>query len=218
MTGTDLARRDDWDDDDDVRRDLSRAVGADDELSVIDKRIIDIAAKYNGNISPAALAEEVGFNVSPARVAMRLREILNSRDWLSIQHKIALVIEDMVELKQFVKQRRDENAAGDVVVGITRDGAEIYSQPDPRWAMAYQKVLASIEDSLRQAFKMQKDATAKISAGNAQIMIAAIEKGWGKFIFSLLAAYPDVDELFARNLMQDALEATLSVIQESTLD
>lgn len=191
-------------------------VGEGGEMSSMDKRLLEIAAKYNGNISAADLAAEAGFNIAPARAAQRLREILNTRDWLSIENKIALQVEDIVDLKQYIreKMRLDD---GEREIFHERGGTEV-SLGDPRWTANMTKVLALLGTQLDKALARQKDAKAKISSGNAAIMVSALDRAMSKWLFRMQDLYPEIDEGIARDALEDALTAAFQVVDEQTLD
>lgn len=200
-----------------VPESLQKLVGADGQMSGLDKKLLDVAAAANGNISPKDLAAEVGFGLSPAQAASRLRAVLNSRDWLSVENKIQLHMHDLEELKSYIKDKMDEDKSGFVASGDGRGDLK-FDIGDPRWSSNLLKVLTAIGAQHEAAFKRLKDAQTKVSEGNAAIMISAIDRAVSFFLFTLAEHYPDMDERVARDIMEDGLERAFSIVDENTLD
>src|SRR6478736_4632626 len=83
---------------------LYHRVGDGGELSGWDARLLQMAAERK---TMEQMYEELGrpSGVSPARLGQRVREILNSQDWLSITDQKALLLLDFVKLRDVLWER-----------------------------------------------------------------------------------------------------------------
>src|SRR5205823_5743116 len=105
--------------------DLVKAVGEDDGLTATDKRLLQYARQ---NLSPNEMSEQFQGLLSPSRCIARVREILRSHDYLSQVERRALVLLDMIELKEILLDHvRTEGGE----VTNERTGETYYSFGDP---------------------------------------------------------------------------------------
>lgn len=68
-------------------------------LSDLDERILSLA----DHASPEEISRELGGVVSPARIAARVKNILGSRDWLSLAEQEQVVLHKMRQLLERVE-------------------------------------------------------------------------------------------------------------------
>lgn len=199
-----------------VPTDLDAQIALDpEELNSFDKKLIEVAAERNGNISPIDLAAAVGFGISPAKAFSRLREILNNRDLLTVEHKLSLLMEDLVDLKIYVRDKMDQDEGG---MEVGERGKAVFSIGDPRWSANMLKVLTAIGVQHDKALARLDKVDVKLSPGHANIVIAALDRVVSSWLFTMVQLYPEIDELVARNAMEDSLERGFSVVDDSTND
>lgn len=184
---------------------LDRAVGQLGELSLLDKRLLKMASQ---GYTPEGMSDALRGVLTPAKAAQRVREILKSYDWLSIVERRALILMDMIELKEILldRVRREGGVVED------RDGRVAYSFGDPRWAANLAKVLSEMNKLISDESGRVEADRAAIRREHAQIMVRAIEQGFMHLLRLLQASYPEIDEQHARYALEDSLPIAITTV------
>lgn len=182
-----------------VDPELSKPVGADGELSGLDARLLTMAASHK---SPEEMSEELGGSISPARAAQRVREILSSRDWLSHAAQEQLVMQEMVELKDRLKNLIARWDEADYLHGL-----------DPRMIAMLQKMLTDLLKAVEQRRKAASTERITIRTAHAALIVSAIERSFRMMMHELSEHYK-IDEIVARDALEAALPRAIEAIQE----
>lgn len=191
-----------------VRKDLSAPVGADDGLSVTDKALLAFARR---NLSPEEISEEFGGLLTPAQAAQRTREILRSHDWLSQVERRALLLLDMVELKDILMARiRSEGGF------VNGKKGSAFVNGDPRWSATLVNLLKEMTRMLEGEQGAIDTARAKLRAQHASLMLRAIEAAFRIMARDLMAAHPDIRDDEMAGLLERSLPAAIALVEEQT--
>lgn len=211
-----------------IQRDLTRQVAGGGELSGLDKKLLELASR---NMSPDEIGKEL--NLKPARAAQRIREILRERDWLSLNEQEAMLMQDLIDLKNFLtttmhKDQAMQIAAAENAAAEAREDADFglsrnYEQRvqeltlgDPRWAANLKGVLAEIGKILNGRRKIVESDRLMIRNSTAILMAAAIEMSFKNLVYQVREEYPEVDELKMRNMIEQSLPRAFQAIEERT--
>lgn len=178
---------------------LAKPVGADGELSGLDRRLLEMAAAKR---SPEEMGEEL--SMPPARAAQRVREILSSRDWLSRAEEEALLIQEMTDLKESLKRLVERF-----------DDAEYLHGLDPRYIAMLSKVMGDLMKAVEQRRKAAQSERISIRSAHAKLVVVAIERAFTHVSRELRMQYA-VDEVVLRDLMEEALPKAIASLQENT--
>lgn len=190
-----------------TKQDFLEKVGGEDGLSGFDQRLLRLAAAGK---TPDEIARELGIDIAPARVAQRIRDILKTRSWLSILEKKALLVDDMMELKEHLR---------DIVMS---EGGEMYDKNgeamgwsfgDPRWSANLLKTIKELSTQLDLDLQQTDMAKNELLAGQARIMTSAISIAFNKLMFHIRESYPDVDEQALMSFMEDAIPAAIELVE-----
>jgi hypothetical protein len=192
--------------------DLAKVVGAEGELSATDKRLLQYARQ---NLSPDEMAEKFGGLLTPARCVQRVREILRSHDYLSQVERRALILLDMIELKEILLDHV-RNEGGEVTNPNT--GETYYSFGDPRWAGNLVKLLAEM-NKLISADRGDIDAARiKIRRRHAEIFMRALDLTFRMLVRKMEAMGLGGSEEVMLELLEECLPAALAAIEQDVDD
>lgn len=184
---------------------LNEVVGAGGVLSMLDKKLLKYASQ---RLTPIEMADRLDNIISPPQAAQRVREILRSWDWLSITDQKALVMMDLVELKEILLNR----VRGEGGIVEDGDGGRIYSYGDPRWAAALTKVLTQME---KMIVNTQADLDAErggIRRAHAMVFVRAVEMAFDRLSRQLREEFPQVPESRMRHAIEDAVPLAIASI------
>lgn len=187
---------------------LTRPVGADGKLSMLDKRLLKMASL---RLSPAEMAERMNGIITPAAAAQRVREILSAWDYLSIVEQKALILMDLIELKDILMDRVRQE--GGMVEG--KNGELVYSFGDPRWASAVTKVLSEMGKLITQEQANVDAERQGVRRAHAMVMVRAIEQTFDRFARDLRAEFPSVPEARMRGVLEEAIPIAVAAIDSS---
>lgn len=186
---------------------LDRAVGAFGKLSVLDKKLLKWAAERR---TPEWMSQKLDGVLSPATCAQRTREILKSQDWLSQVEQRALILQDMIELKNILMGRiRSEGG----LVTDEETGRVAYSFGDPRWAANLTKLLGEMNKLIINEQGQVDAERAALRRSHAMVMVKAVELAFKNLALSVREKYPEVDEMVLRGFLEDAIPNAVSAIE-----
>lgn len=192
--------------------DLTRAVGADGELSATDKKLLTFAKQ---NLSPTEMAEQLGFGFTPERCVQRVREILRSHDYLSQVERRALILLDMIELKEILLDHV-RNEGGEIVNRQT--GETYYSFGDPRWSGNLVKLLSEMNKLIASDKQDIDAARIKLRRRHASIMLQAIDLCFRLFIRKLPTIGVDVEESALLEILEQVLPTAIAAVEQNVED
>lgn len=200
MTGTALV----------VQNDLSKPVGYADGLSVTDKRLLALARR---SMSPEEISEELGGLISPARAAQRIREILRSHDWLSMEEQQGLLLLDMLELRDILMDHvRNEGG----LIEDPRGGGTYYSFGDPRWSANLIRLLDTMGKQILAAKADVDTVKVQLRRKHAAVMTQAIEVAFRIVARGVLERTEEVDEQTMLALLEDAVPRAITIVEANT--
>lgn len=153
------------------------------ELTLKDHQLLQLAA--NGK-SPIEIAEETG--IAPEAVALRIRELLSSRDIWNDLEREKLLIHSIYELKT----RLEKNI--DTVVF------------DPKLLKEYRGLLDLLGQRLEARTRITDADLEKVSKAQGLRLIHVVEIAYYKAREALIRAYPDVDLEVLDNAMNLGLQ------------
>jgi hypothetical protein len=185
--------------------DLEKPVGALDGLSVTDKRLLQLAREGK---SPDEIAEELGGLISAARAASRIREILRSHDWLSMEEQQGLLLLDMVEVKEILMQHV-RNEGGYIT---DQKGNAYYAFGDPRWSANLIRLLDSMQKGILAARQDIDTAKVKIRRKHAAVMTQAIQTAF-RILARAVVARTDMTEQQMLALLEDAIPQAIAIVE-----
>jgi len=149
--------------------------------------------------SPEELSALTGGVIKPAKAAQRVRDILSSRDWLSILEKKQLLVDDMMALKDVLYEKavtyEEGGAAGDLI-----------------------KVLTTMQRMLSEEKVDLTEAMTQIRKAHAQMMIAAIRIALERSMLELEKRYPDVPGSELVEIFQLALPEAVAEVESRVKD
>jgi len=188
---------------------LYHRVGDGGELSGWDARLLQMAAERK---TMEQMYEELGrpSGVSPARLGQRVREILNSQDWLSITDQKALLLLDFVKLRDVLWERLNGieekfNKHGDLIEVSAGSG----------WAQAFIRLLREWRGLLESMSADIDSDRLMIREAHAKIMIDALWVMFERFVLRLEAYFAEYKRLPTRVEMNDMLEDVMPYAFES---
>lgn len=188
---------------------LDAAVGAFGRLSVLDKKLLKWAAERR---SPEWMSAKLDGVLSPAAAAQRTREILKSQDWLSQVEQRALILQDMIELKNILMGRIRKEGG---LVTDEETGQVAYSFGDPRWAANLTKLLGEMNKLIINEQSQVDVERQSLRRAHAQVMVRAVELAFKTLVLRVREKYPEVDEMVLRTFLEDALPNAVSAIEMS---
>jgi hypothetical protein len=184
---------------------LNAAVGASGKLSMLDKKILKAASK---RMTPTQISEHLDGIISPAAAAQRAREILSAWDWLSINEQRALILMDMIELKEILFDRvRQEGGLVE-----TRDGEMTFTLGDPRWSANLMKLLGQMNDLITKETANVDSERQSIRHAHGMVMVRAIEMTFDSLARDLRAEFPQVPEERMRLAIESALPLAIATV------
>lgn len=183
--------------------DLEKRVGEDDEMSGLDKRLLDLVAN-NPKITPKELSEELSLAyMPPARCAQRVREILASQDWLSLNEQKAILFFDLIKVRDRLYERIDETETH-----ITRNGDVIDVASSPSLFGHMIRLLKEWRN-LIESMKIDIDTVkVKLRQAHASIMLGAIElmfRRYGARVREIIEAGEEFTAARERELMEEVM-------------
>lgn len=191
----------------DVLRAMENRPGGDDGLSVLDKKILEAAAQ---NKSPEEIAALAG--TTPERAAQRVREILKTRDWLSIIERKQLLMNDFYDLRAYLvdmmEADRNPNEQYDI------KGHPFIPPSDPRWAANMNVLLKELRRIIEADEKVVKRDVDTIHQAQANLMVRAIGIAFNRMVTQLTEHYPELDPQIAYDLMESALPHAMSTVED----
>lgn len=193
-----------------VQDDLSKPVGAADGLSVTDRRLLALARR---NLSPEEISEELGGLISPARAAQRIREILRSHDWLSIEEQQGLLLLDMIELKEILLEHVREEGG---LIEDPRSGGTYYSFGDPRWSANLIRLLGEMSKMILAARTDVESIKTTLRRKHAAVMTQAIQVTFAIVARGVTSRTRDLDERDMIELLEEALPKAVAIVEANT--
>lgn len=179
-------------------------------MSGWDKRLLEVAARRSGKISPDELAALAGGTAASA--GQRLKELLASRDWLSQIELQGLVLEDLINLKDHLAQMMEDG-------GEHYDSNGRYRGEDPRWAAELLKTIKEISRQYELGLKGLESAKTQIRHSHADLMVKALELTFTDLLGRISADHPEVDEIeYQAVLVRDVLPRAFEIIEDATRD
>lgn len=176
-------------------------------MSGWDKRLLEAASRRSGRISPIELSKLAGG--TPEKCAQRLKELLADRDWLSNLERQALVLEDLVDLK-------------DHLLGMVRDDSFGWTDErgrwrgaDPRWSAELLKVIKEISRQNEIGFKQIEGAKAGLRQAYANLMIRSIEMATMEMLGAIADEQSIDTEPYRQRLVEEFLPRAFEVIQQA---
>ena len=164
------------------------------DLGAMDAMLLDLAA---AGVSSAEISERTGGALSPVRVEARIREIIRDRNnSLSIAEQQYLVIHDIQKLKAH---------AWSYVEAGGEDGAA---------AMGHLvRALKLLSERIDAQMKYVDDRDAQITKKQAKQWIQVMELVYESVVERLAKAYPDVDVIVLRDMVNEELPAAFEQIE-----
>ena len=162
------------------------------ELTLADDRLLRLAA--NGK-SPIEIASETG--TAPEKVAVRIRELLNSRDIWSDVEKEKLLLHSIYDIKDRLESRID------AVVS------------DPKFLKEYRGMLELLGQRLSERTKLNQEDLDRITRVQGMKLVHIVELGYFKARAALEAQYPEVDLVELDKVMQAGLEEAALEFEEA---
>lgn len=162
------------------------------ELTLADDRLLRLAA--NGK-SPIEISAETG--TAPEKVAVRIRELLNSRDIWSDVEKEKLLLHSIYDIKDRLESRID------AVVS------------DPKFLKEYRGMLELLGQRLSERTKLNQEDLDRITRVQGMKLVHIVELGYFKARASLEAQYPEVDLAELDKAMQAGLEEAALEFEEA---
>lgn len=185
---------------------FERRPGGAEGLSVVDKKLLALAAQGK---SPDEMSADTG--VPAERAAQRVREILKTRDWLSIQDKRRLLMEDFYELRQYVLDMMEADKNPNEQYDIK--GRPFVPPSDPRWSQNMLQLLKQLRDMIDKDEKTATRDAESIREGHAKLMIRAISVAFNRMVIRVMEYYPDVDPQLLYDLMEEALPGAMETVE-----
>ena len=161
------------------------------ELTLADDRLLRLAA--NGK-SPVEISAETG--TAPEKVALRIRELLNSRDLWSDIEREKLLLHSIYDIKDRLETRID------AVVG------------DPKLLKEYRGMLELLGTRLSERTKINQADLDRVSRAQGMKLVHIVELGYYKARAELARQYPDVDLQAIDEAMQHGLEEAALEFEE----
>jgi hypothetical protein len=191
---------------------LYHPVGEGGRLSGFDEKLLEMSNKrMSGEQMYAALGSPSG--LSPARCIQRVKEIVRSTDYMTILDSKAMLLLDMVKLRDILFERVQGTE-----IKITKHGDEIEVEASPGWANALIRLLREFRTTIDSMAKDVQDGQMAVSKAHAQIMMAAISVMFDRFVarledyHSLYKELPPADEM--RVIFEEVMPFGFSAIQE----
>lgn len=176
-----------------------------DAWSVWDAQLVKTAARAGGQISPEELAKECGS--TPARCASRLRELLGNRDWLTVIEQQSLIMEDMARLRTHLFDMVEGGEWYD-------DNGKAHGAGDPRWSAELLKTLRAMADMTAIKSQQIREARVVIRGQHADLLVAALERGFDLLLKEIEAEHPEVDaDEYRERLVHEILPTAAEQIE-----
>lgn len=188
--------------------DLYSAPGEGGKLSGLDTRLLELVAA-NPRITPEALAEELGVeSMTPARCAQRVREILKAQDWLSISEQRALLLNDLIRLRDILFDRLEGTETK-----IGRDGELIEVGSSPAWANALVRTIKEWNSVIKEMQKVVDEDRDTLRRVHADIMEVGIRLIFEKLCMEIADRY-DIDRNGLDSIMEEAMPYGFTAIRK----
>lgn len=157
----------------------------------MDRKLLAAAAD---GLSPKEMARVVGDRITPEQAAQRVRTLLESRSWLTNVEQEALVLEGINE-----------------ILGNLREWVSSGSIDHMKVALSGLKMKL---DHLAKNRISPEEAANIVSAGQARIMLSAIQVSMMAAADELARRYPQVAGDEIRQLMIEALPAAVETVEQ----
>lgn len=159
---------------------MYRPIGEGGALSGFDEKILEYAAK---RMSPDQMYVELGSpeTLSPARILQRIREIMQSVDYLSVVEQKSLLLLDFVKLRDMLWDRISEGTE----TKMTKSGDVIDVGLDAAFYNAMTRMLKEWRATIESMQKDVDEGARAVSHAHAEIMMAAISVMFDRFIHRL---------------------------------
>jgi hypothetical protein len=144
--------------------------------------------------SPSEISELTNSVISPAACAARILEILEARDWLSQAQQRMLLTDELMELKDHLKERALEFRDKDSIKPLI----SMFTLIDKR--------LADNKFDLQAAME-------QISRAHAQLMLSAIGLALERSFLELEKLYPDVQKSVLLAVFHEAMPDVVREIE-----
>jgi hypothetical protein len=188
--------------------DLYHKPGENGELSGLDARLLEIVAS-NHRITPNELAEQLNIEtMSPERCAQRVREILNAQDWLGRTGQNALLLRDLIELRNVLFERVKGT---DIKIG--KDGEIVEVGSNAAFANALVRVLREWRVTVKEMQEEVDGESAKLRQSHADVMVAAIAIFGERFAIELGKNHPEITRKELDDLVEASIPKAFQVIQ-----
>lgn len=195
---------------------LYRAPGEGGELSGLDARLLEIVAEAGGRISGEEMAKKLNVStMTPARCLQRAKEILQSQDLFSLTEQKALILLDVIRLRDILFERVEGTDTK-----LDRDGRVVDLTAAPAWSSALIRLLREWR-SIIDSMKVEIDSDQlQIRQAHADIMMEAITLIFENFLRAL-DKFVEVNgrapsRLEANDIMEESLPIGFNVIEHRT--
>jgi len=192
--------------------DLYAPVGSGGELSGLDDHLLSIVAEAGGRISGEEISKQLGVpSMTPARCTQRVREILRSQDILSQLDQKALILRDLVKIRDLLFDRIEGTETR-----ITKQGDVIEVESSPG---LFNSVIRLLKEwrSLIESMRSDVDGeTIVIRQAHAKIMNDAIGLMFKHLMTRLSEEGFDVPTRLSMELMEEAMALGFQSIESRT--
>lgn len=165
------------------------------EISRLDEKMLQLADTR----SPKEISAALGGVITPARVATRIKELLETRDWLTDAQQDAQVVRRMREL--LGKLERSFNATGDQIIDL--DNAKVQ--------LSILKAIGDRLDKRRAATDAELNA---LYENQASLMFEAIRHAVRAGFSEIRELHDGIDQADMDQAVRKALPEAVLVISE----
>lgn len=196
----------------DLVLDLRTRVGEGGSLSALDKRLLKYAAERK---SPDEMSDLLGGGLTPARCGQRVKEILASKDWLSIVEQQAVLMHEMVELKSILFEAvKSEGSFVEL-----QNGREVFRDPDPRWSANLIRLFKEFRSFIADMEARVEGQAVTLREAHATILRMAIEVIFERFVLELEKEYGDIiDRRRMMEMMEEVIPQGLETIESKVAE
>lgn len=159
-------------------------------LGPIDRKLLRGAAD---GLSPKEIANVVGNVLTPEQCADRVKNLIGSRDWLNPLEKEALVLDQMNELVENLRQASQQGHTRSIEVAASILGKKL--------------------DYLQKNRMSAEDAAQIIQEGHARLMLEAISRSYELAAELLSERFPDVPAHELRDTFMQALPVAIEQVE-----
>ena len=147
------------------------------QLSGLDRQILEMASK---RMSADQMWVELGrpTTLTPARLLQRLKEILASQDVLTQQEQMALVLLDVIKLRELLWERLEDGKEAK----ITKHGEVVATGLGSSFYNTMARTLREMRVTIESMSKAVDGGGVTIRQAHADIMMAAISVMFDRFV------------------------------------